>query len=147
MTNKTFTYNWQELNKKYPESEGFDGFLDFFLLSMLTPGEGGSAVETDVMTGAISDASDGFTNVEVGITINGVEVNAEAWLRHLDDRIESHGQYLAGQILKERFGNVMDAFDKQRDAIDAMMRDARGQMRDTLTAHGVDLGPDEDYYY
>ena len=138
MSDKTLTFNWHETNRT---SGDFDTFLNHFLVTVTTSERLGDDDTFD----AVMEASDGARNVEVGITLNGIAVDADAWLRYMDEATDRWSRQRAEAILKERVGDLMDVFDKQRDIIESMMDDARVQVRESLTKAGITLGPDEDY--
>lgn len=65
----------------------------------------------------LSRKTDGWKNVDLKISINGVEVDSS----HFMESVESNMKYWAGQKAAESVENVMDNVREKIDKIDAML--------------------------
>jgi hypothetical protein len=118
---KKLIYNWQA----EPE-----GFLKWLLASIIPKN---SDFEK------LSDATDKFSNIELSISVNGIEMDAEAFLNGVQ-RIMNHNVELEANSLLSQFGR----FDELREMLDAAEYAAKKAIEDELTKNGISIEIYED---
>lgn len=119
------TYDWQA------EPEGF--------MKWMLPTITSEKIRDDEKFEALSAATDRFTNVEIGITISGIEVDALAFLNGFKRNFD----YAVQQQVEEK----IDEADLNRlyDSLADVQRAVRKTIVDRLAAVGVELREEDDY--
>ena len=71
--------------------------------------------------------ADGFdpTNLDVKLTINGVEVDLKETFTFLESQLEKQVTDVAKELIQEKFGNVTRSMDTMIDAIERIADDRR----------------------
>lgn len=111
MSTDTFTYDWSE------RSPNSGDFLTWFLPNVLTDPDGGSP--DNERFEQIAKATDDYRNVEVGITINGIPVNAKAFLDGVERNMHYQAQVRAQEIVRrnEKLFELDELVGQLTDAI------------------------------
>jgi len=89
---------------------------------------------------AISKATDKFTNVEITMQINGIEVPTEQFV----DGIESNMNYLTEKSAKEQVRDMTDLVELE-DAISALRFELTNKVYELANKNGIELEREEDY--
>jgi hypothetical protein len=121
---KKLIYNWQT----EPE-----GFLKWLLVSIVPRDSDVEVFEK------LSDATDKFTNIELSISVNGIEMDAQRFLDGVQ-RNMNHNVELEANSLLSQFGR----FDELREMLDAVEYAAKKAIEDELTKNGISIEIYED---
>lgn len=98
------TFDWQKEERGYKNSS----FLAWFLPHVL--------VKTDTETmSQIAEKSNKYQNVEIGITLNGIEIDAKDFLEGLEDVIMGQAEAEAKEALTS-----LDYLNTMREEIDRL---------------------------
>ena len=116
------TFNWHERS---------DDFLGWALVAMMTRGEGAPDVGFHQV---ISDLSDGFRKVELGITVNGEPIDAEHFMKRLEMAVDDGIERGVANKMSE-----MPDLDELNEAVNAVQRSAADAVRKIATLHGIEL--------
>lgn len=147
----SYRFNWHECNEigrhsgrsvteqMTPEAIEFAKFLDWWGLSVISDGRRN---DQDLFE-QISDATDSFKDIEVTISLGGVEIDAEAWLRHMDDRMTSWVNAHAQDLVKEKTESLFNEVHEIIDKIEGMMSEAESDIRHKLKAAGINIWEDD----
>jgi hypothetical protein len=87
---KTHTFDWHEENKA-------DSFLAWAVLTVMPSG---TKNDTGFFN-ELSVATDNFTKCELGVTLNGVQIDAEKFIGRLDKAVDSAVEREAKKIIEE----------------------------------------------
>lgn len=116
-------YDWQSMDR--------NEFL-YWLLPILL-----SEPLTNEKFKELSAATDHFTKVALQVSINGVEVNGNAFFRRM-------GKIIQGEIERGASRLVQEKLDDMRISIDDIVESARSAIFDALEAKGITVTRDED---
>lgn len=117
------TFDWQKEEHGYKSS-----FLGWLVPHLIAP-LGNETFEK------ISDSSDRFTKVEIGITINGEPVDAKGFLDNLENVIMGQARSEAKEMLTEL--KHLDGLQSEVDKLQNIVSQKVNQIAD---AAGIELG-------
>jgi hypothetical protein len=120
----TFRFDWQAEP---------DGFLKWLLPVVIPVSQKADLIEQ------LSAATDKFTNVELTIQVNGIQVDAQAFLTAVERNMD-HSVSAEARRLLDEIGKFEDLHELLRDA----ERAARRSIEQRLTDAGFEL-PDSDH--
>lgn len=119
----TFTFDWQAEARK---SRG--SFLEWLIPELVTCLEWhGKSWEL------IRERSKGYTDVQLTIQINGVEVDPKSFL----EGVESNMTHQAQRGAEELVGSITD-LEALHDSIDELASGVRDKVRELLRANGIE---------
>lgn len=76
---------------------------------------------------------DSDKELELTLTINGVDLNPTEYFEYLDENIKGFIEERAHELALEKFNELMDQFDKTKDIVEQ-------HMRDMMIAAGITTG-------
>jgi hypothetical protein len=127
--NSTFTFDWHT----EPESS----FLRWVLVNLMVGPANSQQSDSSLLT-QISLASDNFRKVQLGVTVNGFELDAESFLRGVERLIE----WEANRAAKELVSSV-PRFESIQEAVAQAEQEIIKVFRDTLRPLGIELDLEE----
>ena len=105
-------FDWQKEEREYNDRS----FMSWLFTKLIThiddynvPGKANEVINE------ISEKSDKYSNVEIGITVNGVEVNATEFLEDLERVIKGEAHREAQEALRS-----LDYLDKMHEEVDRL---------------------------
>lgn len=113
------TYDWQE------EGETFWKWLVPSLISR---------EQFDEQYDALSEATDRFTNVEIGVTINGIEIDAKQFFEGLDERLDYEVRREAKDMLDES-----ERLNELNEVVYEFTQDVRRAIQKAAREHGIEV--------
>lgn len=120
----THTFDW------HAEPDG--SFLHHALLMMMPdPGE-----DHRDRFNELGEATENFTRVELGVTVNGIPMDAEKFMRRLSETVESNIKYEAEKIIQEMprlhqlYETVQDFERAFKERVFALAAEAGIEMRE-----------------
>lgn len=128
----TFTFDWHNL----AEFEEWEAFIGWFLMHLIVPSkeqEGTGWYEK------LGDATRGFHDVELKITINGIEGNTE----HLMTGIYQNMVLLARQAARDEINKIAE-FHNLKKAMRALEGTVRDRLESVAREFGLTLSEEED---
>ena len=134
MKTKTHTFDWHAENRA---SGGMTGTFLAWMVTTLIPIQREQTGED--LFEQIRDASEGFTKVELGITINGVPVDARAFADRLDKSIDWAVDREAKKMLLERVPRIQEI----EDAVAGFERSIKEHMVRLAEEAGFEISEDE----
>ena len=78
----------------------------------------------------LSNATKGFTNVEITMQVNGVEVNAQNFIESVEEAYKQHAERAAKQMVDDAIPDLWDLREAVDDAQHALTRKLREAMRE-----------------
>ena len=123
MDSKKHTFDWH----KEPE-----GFLKWMLTHVA------AASKDDELFDELSDASDQFTNVELQILVNGVEVDAKGFVERIEWAMDRGVEDEAKRLVRDmhRLGDL-------KDAVHDFERGIKNKMREFARDQGIELDTED----
>lgn len=123
-------FDWHEENGK---NRGRGTFLSWALLNFT----GFTAVGKEKFE-ELSEATDRFTRVELGITVNGIEVGAKTFMEALDQAMDWAVEREAAKLIED-----MPRLHQLHEAVADFERDFKERVRQLAHEAGIELREDD----
>lgn len=91
-------FNWHELDH--------DGFLSWMVVNLVTAQRINKQTESDFER--ISEATDGFKNVDMKITINEIDVPVDYFVKQVKNNMEYYARQVADEISGDALSDLQD---------------------------------------
>jgi hypothetical protein len=133
-----YTFNWHTLD----EHDDYEGFLRWMFVNLVTESRGDgtpAGVEYDHLINRVIDATDGAMNVTLTIQANGIELNAEHFVRSVQRNMRWHAHQAAFDELRSRT-DVSELLNVA-DQVQTTMTD---QVRRLAHSLGIELNDEGD---
>lgn len=125
------TFDWHKENR-----ESFRSWIVINLIAYSTsPGKGEEFFDK------VKEASDNFTNCEITIQINGIEVDAEQMLDRIAENMEWQAERKAKEIVKQ-----LPGFSDIEEALEIASKAIKKKFLGELKNLGISVSED-DYFY
>jgi hypothetical protein len=118
-----FTFDWHKRD---------EDFLKWMLLALVSPTQGEIFEE-------LSEATKGWTKVEMEILINGKQMPVE----HFVDRLKTNMQYQAEKAAKEKIRDMLD-LRKLQEAIEEFQHSAENKIYELAAEAGIEMSRYDD---
>lgn len=88
----------------------------------------------------LSSATKGFTDVQITMQVNGIEVNAQNFIESVENAYRQHAERTAKDLVRD-----MPRMQELEDVLAEAQRQAKSAIEEAFARAGIDLDLDDDY--